>query len=69
MVWTAELMGGEKTGISLGLIFGTSQVAGSISPLFLGYLIDMWGFIQSFYVLIVFSTIAILVTLMIPETN
>ncbi len=68
-VWTSELIGMKRTGISLGLMFGTSSVVGSISPIFLGYFIDLWGFIQSFYLLPIFSVIAIIATLIIPETK
>jgi sugar phosphate permease len=63
------MAGSNRTGASVGFLFGASQVIASAAPVILGYIIDLWGFTASFLLLTVFGGAAFIASLRIPETQ
>lgn len=69
LLYASEMAGSNRTGASVGFLFGASQVIASAAPVILGYIIDLWGFTASFLLLTVFGGAAFIASLRIPETQ
>jgi len=48
-------------------MYGASQLIASTSPLFMGYVIDNWGFTASFYLFIFFAGLAFIASIAIRK--
>jgi FSR family fosmidomycin resistance protein-like MFS transporter len=66
-IYASELVGFERSGASIGFMYGASQLIASTSPLFMGYVIDNWGFTASFYLLIFFAGLAFIASIAIRK--
>ena len=67
LLWASRMVGSNRTGASVGFLFGTSQMIASIAPIILGYIIDIWGFINSFLILTILAGAAFTASLKIQE--
>ncbi|MEM3607348.1 MAG: MFS transporter [Candidatus Bathyarchaeia archaeon] len=68
LLHASEMVGSNRTGASVGFLFGTSQMIASTAPIILGSIIDIWGFVNAFLVLTIFGGAAFIASLKIPET-
>jgi MFS family permease len=50
MVMVADLADPKKSGLSMGLRFTAIMVAGLLSPIFLGFIVERFGLSPAFYV-------------------
>ena len=66
MVYASELASGERTGMSVGVVWGMGIAISSLTPLVTGSVIDTHGFATAYLILAVTAGIAALLALLLP---
>jgi FSR family fosmidomycin resistance protein-like MFS transporter len=62
----SEIAKDDRVGISVGVIFGFSSTLSAFTPIFTGYMADLFGLNLSFQLLVAFAALAALLSLALP---
>jgi FSR family fosmidomycin resistance protein-like MFS transporter len=62
----SEVAKDDHVGVSVGVIFGFSSTLSAFTPVFTGYMADLFGFNLSFQFLVIFAALAALLSLALP---
>lgn len=68
MVYASELASGERSGMAVGIVWGTGTALASVFPLITGFLIESWGFDLTFISLVLIGPLIALITALLPRS-
>ena len=67
MVYASELATGERSGMAVGIVWGTGTALASVFPLITGFLIESWDFEFTFISLVLVGPLIALITALLPR--
>ena len=67
MVYASELASGERSGMAVGIVWGTGTALSSVFPLVTGVMIENWGFDLTFLSLVLVGPLIALIAALLPR--
>ncbi len=67
MVYASELASGERSGMAVGIVWGTGTALSSVFPLITGVMIENWGFDLTFLSLVFVGPLIALIAALLPR--